>query len=343
MLNFFQNNNLTIVKYYIKNCPPESLFNFLCEHNQRGQSQIPKEFADEMELAMYDLGEPLVSLGLARYGQNVNVIRKLYLESNVENRIAALSNKMAFNDRTLPYTNWLSASELEEIILSGSQNEQEAILKNAHLDTKVIEEIYKKEKAFQSISEGLWQKLITYSIGNVLLYKQVEKNESSITWSNAIDSAWQLAMTVSVDDKWACILMGLYENIARINSTKINIEYAIERWNVEPENKEQADAYESICINLADLIDVNSNSEQLKSSDIPALRYSFYKRFLPKSKKELDQFYDRDREKFVYWALLNPRVLTNEDFSKLLREQCRQLDDGEPFYEHIYLKNKKKM
>ena len=248
--------------------------------------------------------------------------------------------------------NVLSVKELEEIILVGDPDQQKAILQNSSLSDELIFQLYNKDNIFESIEENHWQKLITHTIDRFKYLvstvrsedRDIEASLQSNNKEKMICSAWHLASTVPVKDSWATVLMGLYENLPKVKLPITDIHSAISRWDGYGSDNEENDAYFTIRTHLADFIPIKSETQNyFVNADDFALRASFYKRFVPNQMSEVVEYFEKDREKFLYWAILNRHILCNEQYSSKILNYCHKVDDNEPFYSQIYLQKLNKI
>ena len=339
MINILLNNNLSVINYYIRNIPASAVFQFLQERTNADIALLSKQHSDKIEYLFYQLDHPLINFGLACYGDNTDIIRSLYECSTFEIRVATLGNKKIFQDHERPYDNLLQKFEIKEILLSGKSEEQEVILKNPHISSELLLDLFCKTNMFNSISELDWQKLISYTIGNKklqtlpLTYPFMTNYKK---WEEVISSAWQLTKNVEVNDDWACLLMGVYEKLYKIELPVIEINKTINRWQKPNTDKDNVDAYFSIRLHLADLMPINSGTEKkFTDSNDPAIKASYYKRFVPESINEVDKYLEIDREQFFLFAVQNENIINNKNLIKRIHEFSLELDYDELFYTRI--------
>jgi len=347
VLDFIQNNNIAVVKYFFENSSPSRLFEFLSSDNLEQLRSDSVESVNQIEELFYNLDQPLVNLGLACYGGNMDVVRKLFHSAPDEVRLAILGRRDLFLSQNTQSVSVLKQYQAEAVLLNGSLQEQQAILQNPHFSSLIFGHIYSKTGSFSSLSDDQLKVLIGSSIGNKRfqfapsILASTTNNESHITSDlrEALESAWKLSVSVPVDDSWAIVLMGLYETLIRVENPFDDIGKAIERWRGPAQNEEHSDAFESIRMHLADLIDIDSeDGKNLRESEDIALRQSFYKRFSPANKIELEEFYVKDQDKFVFWALSNKEIIGKQKYSEKLKELCLLLDSEDTFYQELYQK-----
>ena len=345
VLDFIQNNHISVVKYFFENSSPNRLFEFLSSEKLKQLRSHSVEHVNQLEELFQDIDQPLVNLGLACYGGNMDVVRNLFHNAPHEVRLAILARRDLFLSQKPHSGSVLNQYQAEAVLLNGSLQEQQAILQNPHFSSILFHHIYAKTGNFSSISDERLKHLIRSSIGNIKFQiasfsEATDKNKASdsdVDFRAALRSAWALSLTVPVDDSWAIVLMGLYESLIRIENPFDDIGKAIERWRGPAQNAEHSDAYESIRMNLADLIDIDSQKgKNLKESDDIALRQSFYKRFSPANTTELEQFYAKDHDRFIFWALSNKDILSEKKNAEKLKDLCKLLDSEDTFYQTLF-------
>ena len=340
MIKILLNNNLSIVKFYIRNIPGNVIFQFLQERTTADIALLTKEYSDQIEYLFYQLDQPLINLGLACYGENTDILRNLYESSCFEIRLATLGNKKTFQDQETPYNSLLKQSEIKEILLSGNTEEQQAILKNSNISSELLFQLFCKTEIFDSISELEWQKLISYSIGNEKLQSLPTTypfTTSYKKWREVITSAWKLTIIVKVTDDWACLLMGLSESLYKLDFIPINeIIKTINRWQKPQTDIENEDAYFSIRMHLADFIPINSTTvSQFTESNDQAMKSSYYKRFVPSTENEISMYFKIDREQFFIFAIQNENIIKSKKYLETIYQFSVELDNDELFYTHL--------
>ena len=339
MIKALLSNNLSIIEYYFRNISSETIFQFLHDRTDADIILISKERSDEIELLLFKLDDPLINLGLACYGDNLDIIRSLYQSSCFEIRLATLGNKKAYQDYIGPFHSLLRKSEIEEILLFGDSQEQEALLNNPNISSEILFNLFSKKKCFSSISESHWQNLISYSIGNRKLRTSPDYNVYSVhhnNWIKAITAGWLLGEIVSVNDSWAYILLGMYEKLHVLEINDKKIRDLSNRWNQPDSSSDDEDIYFNIRIKLADLIPINSKTiSQFSETEEKVLKSSFYKRFVPVNLDELDKYWRLDGELFIINAIKNEKILNSKKFLSKIHSICEELDNNDLFYTHI--------
>ena len=103
MKNIVKNSSLAVIKYYSEHASADKIFEYLSERKDEQTALVSKEHSDNIEAILFDLNKPLVNLGLACFGENIDILRELYNGPDKEIKLAVLSNSNAFQDSSMAF------------------------------------------------------------------------------------------------------------------------------------------------------------------------------------------------------------------------------------------------
>jgi hypothetical protein len=110
---------------------------------------------DVIERLLLRRGEPLVDLGLARYGYSQEVLAAVFARGDCGVRCAVLSNPSLRGhcwSGDIPQGN-LGGFDLRKVLQRGNKSELEALARNAYLDSFVYEAMIKRQGVFSELSD----------------------------------------------------------------------------------------------------------------------------------------------------------------------------------------------
>jgi hypothetical protein len=235
-----------------------------------------------LEYILLKRNHPLIDLGLAQYGSNPMVLRRLYMKGGTGIKCAILSSQHLYDNIFVG----TSAIPLKGVVQTGHRSELAALASNPHLPDEFYEEILSRTGDFEGLKDEDYMFVIGWLGGNKRLSTPYS-NEYFDGWveycyEKVFNIAWGLAAKVPTTQNWAYVLNELLRNTHTPHKLE-NLDHVIHRWRIDREIKEDDRYYNpgysfDLRSRLADLLEAN---EELRQSHDMALRNSFYRRFSP--------------------------------------------------------------
>lgn len=264
----------------------------------------------------------LIDHGLARYGTDIKIIQRVYDRGNTSIRLAALVN---------PYAS-VRIRQAGDIIKSGPYNMVKCLLGSEYISSKFIVNLFTRKGEFEDIDDERFQDVILAVHGNKRLntpYNSLYMDGwNEFIYREVFSAAWELTRFVPITQQWASILWVLLENCQPPVNFQ-DVEAVLERWRIDqpvkdlPRWHERSDSF-NLRVCIADLV---LDDEKLRTSDDPACRMAFYRKFSPYSYKNWQSFLERDGEEFVHAVLQNKKLWQTEELRSQLNTVCWEAPD----------------
>jgi hypothetical protein len=290
---------------------------------------------DEIELTLIERNQPLINLGLACFGTNLEVYNALYKHSLEPARdatdaqykrglrIGCLSNEsVARESLLLDFPRGLIGdAELNRVLGSGDEAEVEALVCNPGA-AQLLEELYRHKGAFADIDQERWRQLVYISRKN----EQIGTLNFSDTRGGMIHSAiFRLLEIAPLEEGWLFVLYGLLDD-GQLNFIQTHrpagVQHLLMRW-AQLDNKQEG-LWTSLSLKdefrclVASLYGDTYWNEGVTAKDV-AERCGYYGN-AELTEGELKAGYDRDQEVFVFAAMNNKNVLSKSTLRKLFEE-----------------------
>lgn len=323
------NHEKRIEATYLSNCSPEAAYEWLYERRILDHYSFCATSDKTLEYILIKRKEPLIDLGIAKYGHSDRGIKAVFKRGDAGVRCAALGNPHIGYVRGCN-NNGLICYGLEwHVIGSGNDAEHEALIKNPNLSERVIEDLLTRKGLFDSISDEEFIQMIKWLSQNPRMNLTYASNGQTISdcdifaecrHHKIFDIAWELAETLPTTQDYALALYNLLLGTHIGYSTYKDYPSLIKRWRIEDGAQSGEPSYYPSYYLRSRIADkVKPNDKLLNSRDF-AERESFYRRFSPYDYKRWPSFIQRDGEKAFDSMILNDNLWRSGEHRKMLEE-----------------------
>jgi hypothetical protein len=323
-----ENHEKRIEATYLSHCSSQAAYEWLYERRVLDHYGICASSDETLEYILLKRNEPLIDLGIARYGHSDRGIQKVFKRGDVGVKCAALGNPHVGQVRgcNLNSLNFGAGRLEREAVRRGTNAEQEALIKNPNLNERFIGDLLKREGLFDSISEDKYIQYIKWLGQNPRMKLTYANTGQKIdvlaeySHNEIINLAWELAETLPTTQNFALALYSLLLGSHIGYFTYKDYPSLIERWRIE-EGAKSGDPsyYPSYFLRCRIADQVEPNDKLLNSSDY-AERESFYRRFSPYDYKKWPSFIQQDGEKAFDSIVLNDNLWRSGEHRKKLEE-----------------------
>lgn len=316
---------------YLVECSTQAAYDWLYEHRRpedEGQNLLD-DVPGVLEYLLVRRNDPLIDLGIARFGQSTTAIKRVFDRGNLGVRCAALSNPVVGPEGFIG-TAWLDIETLQELVKTGSNAELEALATNPFLDESAIENLLEKKEEFAELSESRYLRMLVWLGKNPRMAQSYDRNIldgfAEYSHGRVFTLAWELARTMDATPYNAAVINELLQKTHHPVGFK-NPEEVAARWRIEKECKNGDHPIEgSFFLRnlLADLIEAN---DDLLNSDDLALRESFYRRFSVREYKDWPKFIEKDGKHAFDAIVENDGLWQSKDTREELRDLAWKVPD----------------
>jgi hypothetical protein len=319
-----QPTNKIIDAKFLSVCPAVEAVQWLKERREKISDVNHEIIAQEhefVESVLLDRCDPYIDFGLARYGLDHKVARKLYDRSDEGLRCTILANipNGGFDAiRSMFVVGEPAPDNLAELL---------ALVSNPNLDDQVFETCFERKGFFSQVSDDHYRSLLFALGNNPRLAKPYDDRFldgwSDYSYHKVFTAAWNLTASLPATKQWAVALSHLLKNC--LPPTNFDAVIALSRWYIDdPPDKSAKNppAFQYgfyLRTRIADLLKVDD--ALLKSDDI-ALRASFYRRFDPRRYPSWVKFAETDGEAFLEAVLGNKLIWRLENEREKLSQLC---------------------
>ena len=328
-------------EYQVAHSSPEFVFEWLKEYGSQ-KIIFTSPFAI-LEQTLFEKNNKLINLGLALYATEPSVVYKLYESGEQTIKRACLSGRsvepMGFG------TSWLiEYGVLSEIMYNYKEDGALELLKstfnNPHLPDSLLINLYTKSDIFTDVEEGVWVCLVGLTCGN----KRISTPYNSLVidgyaeyeYNKVFSAAWKLFETLPVTKDNARELVRLSEDLVPYPPYDMNVLEVIQRWRSE--NTKDESIFADVRAGLVRLLNVHDdNFTKLKDSKDVAKRRGYYKNLTRVTSEQVDEYFAKDGELFLYEALYCEAYFKTEDIRGRLRNACWSVkDDDHMHFPNLY-------
>lgn len=135
---------------------------------------------DELEAALLGRNDPLIDLGLARYGTDTKVVTQIFARTagasdpvSVGIRMACLANESADTLWNRFPVEIIGEDELKRILASDEERDAGALLANPRISDKLLQDLFARQGLFADLPETRWLRLLVLAVDN----KRIVTNE----------------------------------------------------------------------------------------------------------------------------------------------------------------------
>jgi len=324
-------NQQRIDAAFLANCSSQAAYDWLYERRHTGDDRpsLLSEAPKVLEYLLARRKDPLIDLGIARFGRSSEAIRRVFRRGNTGVRCAALSNPHV-GPSGIFHDGWLEESDIKEIIRNGTGAELESLSKNKFLSDGALEHLIERKEEFSDLSDEQYIQMLVWLGRNPRMSAEYDNRVldgwAEYSHGRIFSLAWDLARHLPATKTNACVLYELLQHTATPVGYD-NPEEVIERWRIEekPKDGERPLAYSYFLRSrLADVLDAD---EQLLISDDCALRESFYRRFSPWKFKDWPSFIERDGELAFDALVENDELWKSEEVRGVLSDLAWKVPD----------------
>jgi hypothetical protein len=310
-------------------------------------AQKPRYERDKaIEALLVERNDPLINLGLACYGSNEEVLVALYkhgLEKPTDAaderyrrglRIGCLSNRSA---RGL-----IDPEEIQRIVAAGDDAEAEALICNPSVSDRLLEELYERTGAFATLADERWSTLIYLSRRNERLVTNEDSDAGPDLGHYRIHHAiFKLLEIAPVDKHWLHVLYALldqldFQQVAHPLARPETIKTALSRWAQLGDRGYEGKPVEGYftalslkdefrCL-IAALYGCPWSKRTLAKQGVSprakdvAMRCAYYGN-AELSVREMKAGFERDRGVYVFAAMYNDNIFSNDKLRKFFEEE----------------------
>jgi hypothetical protein len=329
--------NQDLIAFQLSNSQPEAVFEWL-------ENNLPKKVTPfgndrhELEVTLLRLNNPLVKMGLARFGIDKEVAKEIYATGEPLLRKAVISGPSI----SAHFRSWLDELNIVKSLLAENNKELLfSLLSSTYLPFSIFRDLYERRGDFKDLEDEFFLDLIGSSLNSNFPYifsegwvraiinpgsnfdtEGIELDFTDIYKRSQL--AWALFESLPTTPRAAAVLSGLSHRILRAPPCGLDIFKNIEKWKTPTgiEQEYQREWFEECRTALGSLLE----SEKLKNlcnNDDPALRKSYYSFFEFEDPSELKKLKKKDRKLFIYAALDNAWLYRSLNFREALFECCR--------------------
>jgi hypothetical protein len=314
---------------YLRRASPEATAQWLKENWKEPQAtnsgwQTDTDGRKLIEFILSKRRDSLIDYALARYGYTKDAIQRAYDRGDASTRYAAVAN---------PRGN-IALRQSADILRNGNMSLMEALVQCKFLPGKFFEDIFRRSGPFAEIGDQRFLAILHRIEGSPRLSRPYDDTffdgDAEYMYHRAFQAAWDLTRTVPADQRWATALWGLLENCKRPQGGRFaKIDETLERWRIDPPFVGEPQWWKrSPSFHVRVLLAGFLNAEEsLLNADDPALRASFYRRFLPSKFKNWPSFFDMDGCEFVQAVLRNTSIWRNVSERARLEQVCWDCPD----------------
>jgi hypothetical protein len=334
--------------------PPSFVYDELKQYSADVQASPWTAQDDAIEIALGTRNDPLINLGLASYGACREVVGALYLkgkEPPAEGeylaykqglRLAVLGNETIDAKGFLSRfpQNTIGDEETVYVLHSAEWAEVETLVSNPTVNDDVLTAIYSGQKLAAGMDETRRRQLVTVSGRNERLFNRNDTIDGPDMGHYYIHKAiFEMLEGVPTSEHWAHTLSYFLRMLDPQHTySPDSIDAVLERWrfdeNGEAVNLDEGDKYtetgHSLRQELRCLIGGLYGRHYAKKSEVVqgkaddedvVRRCAFY----GKGKldvKAIEAGYERDKETFVFVAMLNDGLFYDRKARRVFEEEC---------------------
>ena len=324
-------NQQRIEATFLTQCSPQAAYDWLFEHRYIDDDVPPWlfDFSKILEYLLVRRDDLLIDLGIARFGHSSKTIRRVFKRGNIGVRCAALSN-VHIGPGGIFREGWIEERDIKELIRIGPKAELESLAKNRFLHDDALEQIIERKGAFVDLSDDQYIHMLMWLGCNRRMSAKYDRRIlnglAEYSHERVFSLAWDLARHLPATKAYAYVLYKLLQNTA-LPVRFDNPESLLERWRIEKEPKDGKRALAYSYYLRSRLSDVLEADEKLFSSNDPAVRESFYRRFSPRKFKDWASFIERDGEFAFDGMVENNELWCSTENRELLRDIAWKIPD----------------
>jgi|TARA_B100000315_G_C14531453_1_gene566384 hypothetical protein len=326
-------NQQRIEAAFLTKCTPQAAYDWLFEHRYTDDEGPPWLLAFDapkvLEYLLVRRKDPLIDLGIARFGHSSEAIQRVFRRGDVGVRCSALSNAHIGPSGNIT-DGWVQENDIKEIIHNGTKAELESLVKNKFLDDDSLEQLIGRKETFAGLSDDQYVQSLIWLGSNPRMSAEYDRSLfdgwAEYSHGRVFSLAWELARHLPTTKINACVLYTLLQHTTGpVNYD--NPEEVLERWRIEEEEEDGSRSLAYSYFLRTRLSDVLEADDKLLNSDDHAMRESFYRRFSPWEFKDWPTFIERDGELAFDGMVENDKLWGNAETRKLLSDLAWKVPD----------------
>jgi len=316
---------------FLAQCSPQAAYDWLFDRRYIGDEEPPwlLDAPKVLEYLLVRRKNPLIDLGIARFGHSTEAIRRVYRRGNLGIRCAALSN-VHIGPAGFIRDGWLEEKDITELIRSGTKAELESLAKNRFLDDDALEQLIERKEPFAELSDDQYIHMLIWLGRNPRMSADYDERildgGAEYRHGRVFTLAWDLARHLPATETNAYVLYELLKGTA-LPVGYDNPEEVLERWRIEDEPQDGSRSLSSSYFLRTRLADVLKADDKLLNSNDHAVRESFYRRFSPWQFKDWPTFIERDGELAFDGIVENDELWRSTENRELLRDLAWKVPD----------------
>lgn len=318
------------------------------------ENRYSRDYDEEIESALLNVGNPLVELAVAQYGTNQDALAKLWAQTEQAPdkhtghiralRLAILANQNVgeFLSFGTSLINVIGIDVFPAFVEQASDEELNAMGQNPRL--AFFEALYEKTGPFESLSDDRWRQIITATTGNPRLseaFKDRNERDGYREYKhNCVFTAiYKLPTRVPVTQEWAITLTWLLEKTLPELPSKTTVEdidTTMARWRAPlfekpADAKFHIDPSEFLRIYYGRLYfsyGIKKPIEVLLTSDDHAVRSAAYA-WGELTPAQIKAGAEKDKDEFLFWACSNKNLCRSQTVRESVRGVASTFGDDE--------------
>lgn len=295
---------------------PEYVYGFLEKH---ADDNLPSEIFE----TLLKRNEELITLGLARFCNDREILKNLFINASNEDgeaiRCAVLSN----SNCKFGIFGTFNGEELKGILERATETEIETIMGNKSIEGSYLADIFKRTGIAENLTDDQWFScciLALYLNPNLKQdYQSQAPTGYSEGWANyehskAINAAWQLLENAPLSDKWAINLGRVLSCRQIILSYNCNDDYfqrIFNRWKSDDADLEEHFGNLRMWIG-AYVPSTMKLHKWMSDHEDKYIRFGHYYSFTTNDPSELEKYYSQDGSDFIQIAISNNNLFRHK-------------------------------
>jgi hypothetical protein len=332
--------NQDLIAFQLSNSQPEAVFEWLKNNLPTKLNRFGND-RNKLEVTLLRLNNPLIKMGLARFGLDKEVAKEIFATGEPLLRKAVISGPSISNH----FRSWLDELNVVKSLLAENNKELLfSLLSSTYLPFSIFEDLYERRGDFKGLEDDFFMDLIGSSLNSNFPYifsegwvrAIVDVGSSFETEGIELDFtdiykrsqlAWGLFESLPTTSRAAAVLSGLSDRILRAKPYKFDVLKNIQKWEAPASIEEdiQLEYFQGCRTALGTLLEAEKLKDLCESED-SALRMSYYSAFRFEEPTELDKYNKRDGNLFIEAALNNAWLYRSLDFREALLDCCRGVE-----------------
>jgi hypothetical protein len=316
---------------FLVQCSQQAAYDWLFAHRYIGDERPPwlVTAPKVLEYLLVRRKNPLIDLGIARFGHSIEAIRRVYRRGNLGIRCAALSN-VHIGPESLIFLGWLKEKDITELIRSGTKAELESLAKNRFLNDDALKKLIERKEPFAELSDDQYISMLMWLGRNPRMStdynERILDGDAEYSHGKVFSLAWELARHLPTTRTNAYVLDELLQGTS-LPVGYDNPEEVLERWRIEDKPQDGKRSLAPSYFLRRRLSDLLEADDKLFNSNDDAVRESFYRRFSPWQFKDWPTFIERDGELAFDGMVENDELWRIAENRKLLYDIAWKVPD----------------